>query len=121
MISTNSNNINTIELKNDSWIKFTPNFLDEANAKLLDGNDFIGMHADDEAYLPGKTTIASISLGATRTFTVTHSKKKETQEYKLNNGSLIVMGGQCQKNYRHGIPKEPDVVTPRINLTFRKS
>ena len=29
------------------------------------------------------------------------------------------MAGHTQKNFKHEVPKEPDVTQPRINLTFR--
>ena len=38
----------------------------------------------------------------------------------LASGSLLVARGQTQALYRHGVPKEPAVLGPRINLTFRK-
>jgi len=65
------------------------------------GNDSVGLHADAEPEM--KPVIASVSLGAER----------------LPHGSLLIMAGQTQKNCKHEVPKEPDVVQPRINLTFR--
>ncbi len=37
--------------------------------------------------------------------------------YRNGNDSVA---GQTQKNFKHEVPKEPDVVRPRINLTFRR-
>ena len=34
--------------------------------------------------------------------------------------SLFIMAGQTQKNLQHEVPKEPDIMQPRINLTFRR-
>jgi alkylated DNA repair dioxygenase AlkB len=92
-----------------------------------DGEDSIGFHIDDEArgvnetYGP-KNIVASLSLGETRTFVLRHSRKKKLQRrYALTPGSLIVMDGTTQEFWRHGVPKEPEVKGPRINLTFRVS
>jgi alkylated DNA repair dioxygenase AlkB len=33
--------------------------------------------------------------------------------------SLLIMAGKTQKNFKHEVPKEPNITEPRINLTFR--
>lgn len=30
------------------------------------------------------------------------------------------MAGQTQKHFKHEVPKEPEIIQPRINLTFRR-
>jgi hypothetical protein len=50
-------------------------------------------------------------------------KRKQGRYWKrlrLGHGSLLVMGGAFQHGWRHQVPKEPDVRTPRVNLTFRR-
>jgi alkylated DNA repair dioxygenase AlkB len=96
------------------------------NAALLnlyrDGNDSMGLHSDDEPELGADPTIASVSLGAERRFVLVPKKKAardRTLEVMLGHGSLLVMAGACQHNYRHGVPKQPGGVGERINLTFR--
>ena len=37
----------------------------------------------------------------------------------LKNGSLLVMDGNTQKNYKHGVPIQKKIKQSRINLTFR--
>lgn len=90
--------------------------------------DKIGFHCDDEAFEEGKNVIASISLGATRTFQMVPKKvkgvsgeKKNKYDFLASHGSLIVMSGDTQLNWLHAVMEEPDVTEPRINLTFRKS
>lgn len=89
-----------------------------------DGQDSIGMHADDETQLGPEPVIASLSLGATRTFKMAYvghtagMAKRAKREYALTSGALLVMKGLTQQEWRHGIPKEPGA-GPRINLTFR--
>lgn len=94
----------------------------EYNSVLInqyrDGRDSVGMHADDEKELGLNANIASISLGATRMFTLKH--KEEELLYELTHGSLLVMSGTTQQHWKHGITKQYNVKEPRLNLTFRK-
>lgn len=83
------------------------------------GADSIGDHCDNERDLVDNSTIATISLGATRRF---HLKSKTTGEIKkvdVEAGSLLLMYGECQKLWLHGINKDFNVTEPRISLTFR--
>jgi alkylated DNA repair dioxygenase AlkB len=82
------------------------------------GSDSVGLHADDE---PGMgNVIASLSLGATRTFRIRHNTTKETRTFPLGNGALIIMAGTMQKFWKHEVPKTGQQVGERINLTFRR-
>lgn len=83
-----------------------------------DGNDSIGMHSDDESQLDPEPVIASVSLGSARKFRFQHKLKRTRHETPLPGGSLLVMKGRTQVEWRHGIPKEPGAGA-RINLTFR--
>ncbi len=83
-----------------------------------DGNDSIGMHADDETQLGAHPIIASVSLGAPRTFKMVHNDSRTRLDYHLTGGSLLVMKGDTQDAWKHGIAKEPGA-GPRINLTYR--
>ncbi len=89
-----------------------------------DGKDHIGFHHDDEFHEQDKSVIASISLGATRTFNMINrqnAKQNKKYDFIATHGSLIVMRGATQFNWLHGVPKNGSVTKPRINLTFRKS
>jgi len=83
-----------------------------------DGNDSIGMHADKETQLGKHPVIASVSLGAGRAFDMEHMETRTKVAYDLRGGSLLVMKGATQEEWRHGIAKQPGA-RPRINLTFR--
>jgi alkylated DNA repair dioxygenase AlkB len=88
-----------------------------------DGDDSMGLHADDEPELGPDPVIASISLGAERTFMLKpkkHRKEASTLRLALPHGSLLVMDGGVQRGWVHGIPKEPKIRAPRVNLTFRR-
>ena len=64
--------------------------------------------------------IASVSLGAERLFRLKAEDGTVALAERLPHGSLLIMAGKTQKNFRHEVPKEPDVDQPRINLTFRR-
>jgi alkylated DNA repair dioxygenase AlkB len=81
------------------------------------GNDSVGLHADAEPEM--RPVIASVSLGAERLFRLKTRNGAVAFAERLPHGSLLIMAGQTQKNCKHEVPKEPDVVQPRINLTFR--
>ena len=86
------------------------------------GQDSVAWHADDEPELGANPIIASISLGAERTFQLRHKRDKSRGRYRmlLRNGSVLIMGKTLQNNWLHQLPKEKDLQSPRINLTFRK-
>ncbi|MFS2015182.1 alpha-ketoglutarate-dependent dioxygenase AlkB family protein [Massilia sp. CT11-108] len=84
-----------------------------------DGADSMGMHSDDEPELGPQPVIASLSYGASRTFILRHKRSKRTVKLDLTDGSLLLMAGNLQANWQHGINKTAKLVGPRINLTFR--
>ncbi len=85
-----------------------------------DGRDSMGMHSDDEQELGPEPAIASVSFGATRIFILKHKRSKQTVRLALESGSLLLMTGQTQANWTHGINKSTRALGPRVNLTFRK-
>ena len=86
-----------------------------------DGQDSMGLHSDDERELGSNPLIASVSLGAPRRFVLRAKKKNALAplDLELPHGSLLLMGGSCQHQFRHGLPKSARVTGARINLTFR--
>ena len=83
------------------------------------GQDSMGMHADDEPELGVQPVIASVTLGEGRPFILRHKQTKETARINLEHGSLLIMRGDTQRNYLHGINKTTRSIGGRINLTFR--
>lgn len=82
------------------------------------GSDSVGLHADAEPEMG--PVIASLSLGAERLFRLKRLDGSVAFSERLAHGSLLIMAGHTQKSFKHEVPKEPDVVQPRINLTFRR-
>jgi alkylated DNA repair dioxygenase AlkB len=86
------------------------------------GNEGIGWHSDDEEPLEPNSTIASLSLGAQRKFSIKHKQTKQTKQtisLVLEHGSLLIMKDATQTNWLHSLPKSKTISRPRINLTFR--
>lgn len=84
-----------------------------------DGNDSVDWHADDEVELGPDPVIASLSLGAQRTFQLRHNVSKEKVAINLPHGSLLLMGPKIQSFWQHRIAKVRDLQQPRVNFTFR--
>ena len=86
-----------------------------------DGRDSMGMHNDAEPELGKDPVIASLTLGAARKFIIRHRRGAAhgKLDLMLGDGSLLVMRGELQRHYRHGLPKQSAPVGPRLNLTFR--
>ena len=94
------------------------------NACLLNlyhnGEESMGWHSDNEKEIIANSSIASLSLGATRKFSFKHKISKETVSIELENGSLLEMKGSVQTHWWHALIKSKKVTDARINLTFRQ-
>ena len=86
-----------------------------------DHNDSMGFHSDDEKELGKNPVIASVTFGATRTFVMKHKFRKDLAPVKipLEAGTVLLMQGPTQHNWKHGINKQTSPCGPRVNLTFR--
>jgi alkylated DNA repair dioxygenase AlkB len=95
-------------------------FLKYGNSILInwyeDGNDYIGYHSDDEKGIVGDTYV--FSFGATRNFKFQNKMTKVITTVKLEDGGLLIMNPDCQKHYKHSLPKMKDVGR-RISITVR--
>ncbi|HZH44638.1 MAG TPA: alpha-ketoglutarate-dependent dioxygenase AlkB [Lysobacter sp.] len=85
-----------------------------------DGKDAMGWHSDDEPELGPAPVIASVSLGAPRRFLLRHRRDPTRRRaLLLEPGSLLVMAGASQRDWKHALPRTARPVGARINLTFR--
>lgn len=81
-------------------------------------------HSDKTKEFGANTTIATLSLGATRRFELKHNQTKQVISIDLEPGSLLVMTKNTQLNWVHRLVKsdskniEPQEA--RISLTFRQ-
>lgn len=76
----------------------------------------IGINPHRDKEMVQGTTIAGLSLGATRTFLLT--RKDELHIIPLPHNSLYILHPPTNDHYLHSIPVE-DEEHPRISLTFR--
>lgn len=83
------------------------------------GHDAMGWHSDDEPELGPAPVIASVSVGAPRTFAFRARADGRRVDLVLGHGSLLVMAGQTQRAWRHALPRTRRVPGERVNLTFR--
>ena len=90
--------------------------------RYRDGADSMGLHADDEPELGPDPQVAIVSLGVARRLVVKPRRRggETPPALDLGHGSLLVMGGTCQRHYVHGVPRQPRVTGERISLTFRR-
>jgi 2OG-Fe(II) oxygenase superfamily len=96
--------------------------------RLLTNMDVLHACASaDEASLGHHPVIASISCGAERRFLLRpkpHAILSEVDdarwEYTLAHGSLLVMSGATQEQYKHSLPKMAAIKKPRVNITYRR-
>jgi alkylated DNA repair dioxygenase AlkB len=96
-----------------------------------DGEDFQGLHSDREMRWLDDTLIAILVLGERRPFVVRKRLPMAQVVERIpagtdpgdiiltpGGGDLIVMGGACQREFLHGVPRA-DTPKPRISLTWR--
>ena len=89
--------------------------------RYRDGRDSMGFHADAEPELGEEPAVATLSFGATRRLMVVpHARRPEWRRaFALGSGDLFFMGGACQRELRHGLPRQAEA-GERISLTFRR-
>ncbi len=87
-------------------------------AYYRNGQDSVAPHGDRIGARRCDTTIAIVSLGAPRRFTLRRVAGPGNFSYSLGWGDLLVMGGSCQRTWLHGVPKVAHA-DPRISLVFR--
>ena len=87
--------------------------------RFRDGGDRLGWHADNEVDLGNRPVIASLSVGAERVFRVRPKGGGASVGKLLGHGSLVLMWGDSQRDFRHAVPPTARPVGERLNFTFR--
>jgi alkylated DNA repair dioxygenase AlkB len=87
-------------------------------ALYRDGNDSVAWHGDRVARELPVAIVATVSLGEPRRFLLRPAAGGPTRAFALGWGDLIVMGGSCQRTWRHSVPKVARA-QPRITVMFR--
>jgi hypothetical protein len=83
-----------------------------------DGRDSMGLHRDDEMRWLDKTVITGLAFGATRPFVLENLRHTVRHEISMAGGDLYVMGGRCQADWLHGVPKL-ESCGPKISAVWR--
>ena len=87
-------------------------------ALYRDGQDSVAFHGDTVARDMDEALVATVSLGARRRFLLRPADTGSSVAFSLGGGDLLVMGGSCQRTWRHSIPKV-SAAGPRIAVMFR--
>jgi alkylated DNA repair dioxygenase AlkB len=83
-----------------------------------DGRDSVAFHGDTTARDLPEAIVATVSLGEPRRFLLRPRDGGRARTFMLGWGDLIVMGGACQRTWRHAIPKVAHA-GPRIAAMYR--
>jgi len=84
-----------------------------------DGRDSVAWHGDRHRHVVTNPVIAIISVGAPRPFKLRPRGGGPSRSWSLGNGDLFVMGGACQHEWEHTVPKVRHTTGPRLSITFR--
>ncbi len=90
------------------------------------GQDGVAWHGARNARVLTNPLVATVSLGACRRFLLRPAALKTTTRttthtFQPGHGDLIVMGGACQHDWQHCVPKTARPVGPRMSVTIRHS
>jgi 2OG-Fe(II) oxygenase superfamily len=68
--------------------------------------------------MPVSVDAPVLSLGATRRFLIRPDGGRPSTTIVTHGGDLVVMGGRCQRDYQHSVPKQRQPAAARVSLNF---
>jgi alkylated DNA repair dioxygenase AlkB len=83
-----------------------------------DGHDSVAWHGDRERFELEDPTVVIVSTGQPRPFHVRRRGGGASRSWQLGHGDLFVMGGSCQHDWEHCVPKVA-AAGPRLSIMFR--
>lgn len=87
-----------------------------------DGSDAVAWHADTVRKVMRDPLVATVSLGARRSFLLRPAEGGPVaRRYAPGEGDLVVMGGACQHEWHHTVPRERSASGARMSITLRHS
>jgi alkylated DNA repair dioxygenase AlkB len=87
-----------------------------------DGSDAVAWHADTVRKVLRNPLVATVSLGARRAFLLRPATGGPvTRRYAPGEGDLMVMGGACQHDWHHSVPRQASASGARMSITLRHS
>jgi alkylated DNA repair dioxygenase AlkB len=85
-----------------------------------DERDGTGWHGDPSLQ-HGTATVPVLSLGAGRRFLLRSRAGGRSIVLAPSGGDLVVMGGRCQLDWQHCVPKQSRAAGMRVSLNFQSS
>jgi alkylated DNA repair dioxygenase AlkB len=87
-----------------------------------DGQDSVAWHGDRNRLVMDQPMVATVSLGARRRFLLRRRGSSQIAHRLMPGaGDLVVMGGACQQEWEHTVPKTARPVGARMAVTIRHS
>ncbi|GAA3545809.1 alpha-ketoglutarate-dependent dioxygenase AlkB [Nonomuraea rosea] len=83
-----------------------------------DHRDSTGWHGDWSTCRRDECVVPVISLGATRRFLLKPRTGGRSVTLTPAAGDLVVMGGRCQRDWRHCVPKQTAPAGVRVSVNF---
>ncbi|QIK65993.1 alpha-ketoglutarate-dependent dioxygenase AlkB [Nocardioides sp. HDW12B] len=83
-----------------------------------DHHDSTGWHGDGASTRRRECVVPVLSLGAARRFLIRPTAGGRSSSFRPLAGDLVVMGGRCQTDWRHSVPKQTAPSGPRISVNF---
>lgn len=93
-------------------------------------DDYIAFHSDCQRGMIDNASVCLVSLYSSSDpdgFRYLEFNPKATTKslerkfvIRLDHGSVLIMHGTTQEDYRHGIRKSEEPVAPRLSLSFRQ-
>jgi alkylated DNA repair dioxygenase AlkB len=86
------------------------------------GADSVAWHGDRNRLVMTRPMVATVSLGARRRFLLRpRGTSRAVHRLEPGHGDLVVMGGDCQAEWEHTVPKTAKRVGARMSVTIRHS
>lgn len=83
-----------------------------------DGRDSTAWHGDRISCKRDECVVPVLTLGATRRFLIKPKQGGRSVVFRPAAGDLLVMGGRCQRDWLHAVPKTAEPCGARISLNF---
>ena len=104
--------------------EFGSGFNHVIGTRYEDGRDQIGFHSDKTYSWVANSSVAIVSLGATREFHMKRISDGAVEVFEFEDGDLFMLGWEDNKTYQHSIPEmenEAEALAKgaRISLCFR--